>query len=502
MYVNRHLHELDLDDLDRDEDRATGVAPGKVTLTSRLPPRAPRTLAELERRLGPGAPLPSALATRMSGAVGADVSIARLHHGEDAAALARAAGALAFTIGPHVVLGDGVALGSEAGERVLAHELVHVVQQRGGAVGVGAGPVGDEDAGDERAAETLATAAQVRLAGGSAAEVAGPSSTPGLRLQRATEVPAAAAPTSPWPGGPSPGAVRKSASVHLADYVGWLREVERAYGSGPATLQRLRRLYYSVGSGAVGSKFDQLLDTDHELRLTAPPMAPAVLDRLYETDTVVTSSGVTDPSHILGLLDLDHNGTSPTGRAAGAVAPLAGLITWTGDLASWFVQWYVEHRERLDTVDGGVAADEEIPLADQLQHLRQVRDSKVSKEDLIGNLDAHAFELDEVGRPPGQASIATAFERYFAHGAPRRFHLFVHNARPAIPHELVAHNPVQVALAASAEQAIYDHLWWAVAALRQSPIAPIAGHRPILEHIAATFAGFLRTGLATGDAPW
>jgi hypothetical protein len=311
-----------------------------------------------------------------------------------------------------------------------------------------------------------------------------------------------AAPASPWTGGPSPGVARKSTSVPLADYVLWLRDVERAYGSSPETIQRLRRLYYSEGSGSAGSKFDLLLDTAADTRLTAPPLAQPVLDRLFETDTIVTSSGVSDPSHIFALLDLEQNGKSAAGSLANAGASLGGVLTWTGDLASWFVEWYAQHRDLLASRDGGIAEEEWIPVADQLAHLEQVRASKVSKEDLIGDMDAHAIEPDEVGRPPGQGSIASAFERYFANDAQRRFHLFMQSVEPPIPHKVVGHNPVKVALDSATERAIYDRLWCAVMVLRVDPFDPLDGYTHILEYIAHAFAEFLRTGLATGDAPW
>jgi hypothetical protein len=58
----------------------------------------------------------------------------RIHADERAARSARALGARAYTIGPDIVFGGGTfAPQTPAGRRLLAHELAHVVQQRGAA---------------------------------------------------------------------------------------------------------------------------------------------------------------------------------------------------------------------------------------------------------------------------------------------------------------------------------------------------------------------------------
>ena len=59
----------------------------------------------------------------------------RVHTGGEASALARSRGALGYTIGSDVVLGASYVPGSTDGRRLLAHELVHVVQQRQGRAG-------------------------------------------------------------------------------------------------------------------------------------------------------------------------------------------------------------------------------------------------------------------------------------------------------------------------------------------------------------------------------
>lgn len=79
-----------------------------------------------------GAPLDSATRAAMEPRLGWDLSQVRVHTGRGAADSAAALGAQAYTVGRHIVLGDGVRPGSGAGQRLLAHELAHVAQQARG----------------------------------------------------------------------------------------------------------------------------------------------------------------------------------------------------------------------------------------------------------------------------------------------------------------------------------------------------------------------------------
>lgn len=84
---------------------------------------------------GGGRALSSALQRDMSARFGGtDFSGVRLHDDTPAKASAAAVGARAYTTGHEVVLGEGVNLASADGQRTLAHELTHVVQQRSGPV--------------------------------------------------------------------------------------------------------------------------------------------------------------------------------------------------------------------------------------------------------------------------------------------------------------------------------------------------------------------------------
>ncbi|MFC6342528.1 DUF4157 domain-containing protein, partial [Nocardioides hankookensis] len=69
---------------------------------------------------------------RMEDAFGQSFSSVRLHDDQGAADLSSSISAQAFTTGKDVFLGSGVDTATPGGERVLAHELAHVVQNGGG----------------------------------------------------------------------------------------------------------------------------------------------------------------------------------------------------------------------------------------------------------------------------------------------------------------------------------------------------------------------------------
>jgi len=82
----------------------------------------------------PGRPLDSATRAFMEPRFGRDFSRVWIHTGVQAAESARAVNAAAYTVGPHVVFGEGrYTPYTSAGQRLIAHELTHTIQQRGDA---------------------------------------------------------------------------------------------------------------------------------------------------------------------------------------------------------------------------------------------------------------------------------------------------------------------------------------------------------------------------------
>lgn len=81
---------------------------------------------------GGGSALDTGVASRVGPQLGDDLSDVRVHTDETADALANSVSAKAFTTGSDVYFAKGeYNPGSSGGDELLAHELSHVVQQRG-----------------------------------------------------------------------------------------------------------------------------------------------------------------------------------------------------------------------------------------------------------------------------------------------------------------------------------------------------------------------------------
>jgi hypothetical protein len=113
------------DPAEREADRLADAALHESG-TPRAPSPAPSAGDE-------GAELDPATRGRFERAFGADLAAVRIHAGERAARAAEAFGARAFTTGHGIVFGRGAyAPGTPPGDRLLAHELAHVVQGQTG----------------------------------------------------------------------------------------------------------------------------------------------------------------------------------------------------------------------------------------------------------------------------------------------------------------------------------------------------------------------------------
>jgi len=112
---------------------------------------------EVRSRLGAGASLPAPVAQTFSSAYGRDLSNVRVHANH---ALADHLGARAFTVGRDVAFAPGeYRPGTPEGDRLIGHELAHVVQQAGGegtVQGAGLSEDGYEREADHAADKALA----------------------------------------------------------------------------------------------------------------------------------------------------------------------------------------------------------------------------------------------------------------------------------------------------------------------------------------------------------
>jgi hypothetical protein len=137
---------------------------------SKRPVQARAVPAPVEQaRRSPGRPLEPTLRAEMEWRFRHDFSRVRIHADSSANASAAALQARAYTLGPHIAFASGAYdPSSESGRRLVAHELVHVVQQ-GLPEGSGrpvdaereAAQLGDAAAAGRRAAPVLATPVQI-----------------------------------------------------------------------------------------------------------------------------------------------------------------------------------------------------------------------------------------------------------------------------------------------------------------------------------------------------
>ena len=120
------------------EQEAERAAEGSVAYTAAPTDRS--ASAALVDRMGPGRRLPEPDRSDLESRFGAGLADVRVHTGEAAHRAAESLDALAFTAGPHVGFRAGrFAPGTVEGQRLLAHEITHVLQQRRGREGTGSG---------------------------------------------------------------------------------------------------------------------------------------------------------------------------------------------------------------------------------------------------------------------------------------------------------------------------------------------------------------------------
>jgi hypothetical protein len=133
--------------------------------TGAPPLRLPGAVGDVLR--SPGQPIPHATRTRMEEKFGQDFSAVRIHADASAQNSAAAVSARAYTVGRDIVFGSAAPdPASTAGQRLLGHELAHVVQQSRGGVAAGIDPDPRLESEAQLAGETVAANRPVQVAGG------------------------------------------------------------------------------------------------------------------------------------------------------------------------------------------------------------------------------------------------------------------------------------------------------------------------------------------------
>lgn len=344
---------------------------------------------------------------------------------------------------------------------------------------------------------------------------------------------------------------RKSVTHNLTTFIGWIKDVERGYGPDKQMiLQRLRRLYYSSYSGKAGAKFDKVIaeQAGAEGEPLTILMAPAAaVDGLFETDDVITPDGKTlDPGHVLAALDLKTAGTTwkaDLGELAASTTML-GVLTWVGDLASWWLEWTQQAkkiREAPRQEPTGPATEAGPPdevggdPALDIGLWEQIGRSKVSKEDLLGDMDAQILAqtstqkstFESIKREKRQvryanvgteltAPVSKLLEQYYGIGAKpetavpsaNRFASFVRNAVPPIPYQEGETGNIRwIQLGPDAETAITKAIENAAflfvsQGTSQNAAEQLRTYGWRIKDIAKRFVAFLNEGLQKGDASW
>jgi peptidoglycan hydrolase-like protein with peptidoglycan-binding domain len=120
------LHRVELEKEEEEKFFQAKAVPGHTLQVS------PQVEAHIEGLRGGGQQLPTCIRNFFEPRFGRDFSSVRLHTGAGAAESARAVNARAYTVGKNIVLGAGeLAPETNTGRSLLAHELVHTIQQAG-----------------------------------------------------------------------------------------------------------------------------------------------------------------------------------------------------------------------------------------------------------------------------------------------------------------------------------------------------------------------------------
>ena len=265
-------------------------APGKRSLTETMVRRQARDARgvagdapeALERAAGSGGvQLPEGLAARLATGLGADLGGVRLHTGEASAEAADALGARAFAVGQDIHFGAGeYDPASQGGQRLIAHEVAHTLQQ-----GAGATPqlksLEVSQPGDR--AELEADQAADRVLAGET-DVAASLGGAGPRLQRELR--------GNLPGaGSTPGRGMSFTIMRMADVVNWVdgRAVSRRSFAGVLRPGSALVAELDVDAGSRGALRLDLQGMSFQDNLVMP--SNSEYNHILRWDYVVTPQG-------------------------------------------------------------------------------------------------------------------------------------------------------------------------------------------------------------------
>ncbi len=320
----------------------------------------------------PGEPLDTATRAFFEPRFGHDFSGVRVHRDDQAGRSAQKLGALAYAVQKDVVFARGAyAPTQDAGRRLIAHELTHVVQQGNGR---NASLQCDTPPAQPAPAGGASPAAQPAPAGGAP--------------------PAAPAPAVPCP----PTAAVKAAT--LSQYVDLMKCAETKLGLPPRDMLTVfRQLYYGSQAWSVSSNpvWDDVVKCPRSVGDPRPSLGRFLLDSLQGSQEV---SGV-DVGHVfVGLESMMCPTPKVTpaqtvlGMHANVDLPNEDFATWGGDLGA-----AVSAHSACPGLGAAAATNDDcfhlagsLPLTDYLK-------ASAPDQDLQGDIDSFVLRAQGLGVP-------------------------------------------------------------------------------------------------------
>ena len=160
---------------------------GNASVSAALEEQEPSLVKDVVRS-GGGSPLDRDTRGFMESRLGADFSDVRVHTDGKATESARSVQAYAYTVGNDVVFqSDKFAPDSDSGQRMLAHELTHVVQQRSGPVAGTRAPGGIQISNPSDSFEQAAESSADHVMSSSAPSTESVAAAPAAVQREATE---------------------------------------------------------------------------------------------------------------------------------------------------------------------------------------------------------------------------------------------------------------------------------------------------------------------------
>jgi hypothetical protein len=258
-----------------------------------------------------------------------------------------------------------------------------------------------------------------------------------------------------WAYGPICFAGERKAYVSSIDsYKGWIDEVDKHFMDLNSTVQRIRMMYYGKAVKALET-FDDLIKVNSswaDFPLTREDVSAQTMDGLTGTGWVNTGTGVdpqrfVDLSHSWVLMDRELNGQRVEADLIDEMAPVIGLMSWTGDLASWWTE-YSDRKACAIEAQGSAWKEDPTDLATPTGMLMAGQATRCALDDIYGDMDGFvlAFQVSNQATNPWSAGelaqkIADYYDptkntnsqnKAFPH-SDNRFHLFVQYAVPQLP---------------------------------------------------------------------